>query len=75
MSYQHGAEYKDDGVRYEGSNCDVETDSAIHVIGVISESGEWVPKSCVHDDSEVYEKGGEGTFIVKRWFAEKKGWV
>lgn len=34
----------------------------------------WVPKSAVHDDSEVYKDGDEGTLIVKDWLAEKRGW-
>lgn len=37
----------------------------------------WVPKSVVHDDSEVYEgKAGEsGELIVKDWWAEKHNLV
>ena len=31
----------------------------------------WVPKSVVHDDSEVYEDGHEGTLVVQEWFAKK----
>lgn len=36
----------------------------------------WVPVSVIHDDSEIYERAGdgaEGTLIVKRWWAEKEG--
>lgn len=38
----------------------------------------WIPKSVVHDDSEVYraghgDDGSEGTLVVARWFAEKEG--
>lgn len=33
----------------------------------------WIPKSVVHDDSEVYEVGHEGEVIVRRWWAEKNG--
>lgn len=38
----------------------------------------WIPKSVVHDDSEVYstdEDGREGTLRVKLWWAEKNGHV
>lgn len=35
----------------------------------------WVPKSCVHEDSEVYEDGTDGDLVVVQWFAAKKGWV
>lgn len=33
----------------------------------------WVPQSVVHDDSEVFKDGDEGTFVVKLWWAEKNG--
>jgi hypothetical protein len=36
----------------------------------------WIPKSQIHDDSEVYgadEDNSEGELIVKRWWAEKEG--
>jgi hypothetical protein len=37
--------------------------------------GAWIPLSLIHDDSEVYDEGHEGTLIVAEWFAEKKGWM
>ena len=38
----------------------------------------WLPKSVIHDDSELYfnddgDYSEEGTLIVKQWFAEKEG--
>ena len=33
----------------------------------------WVPKSCIHDDSEVFKEGDEGELAVKSWWAEKEG--
>ena len=37
---------------------------------------EWVPKSSIHDDSEVWRPGQpKGRLIVNEWFAEKKGWI
>jgi hypothetical protein len=35
----------------------------------------WIPQSVIHDDSEVYKAGTEGSLVVKYWFAEKEGWV
>ena len=35
----------------------------------------WVPKSQVHDDSEVYKEGDRGTLIISGWLAEQKGWI
>ena len=35
----------------------------------------WVPKSVIHDDSEVYEKDyEEGKLVVQRWWAEREEW-
>lgn len=38
-------------------------------------SEEWIPNAAVHNDSEVYQKGDEGTLTIHGWFAEKKGWI
>ena len=35
----------------------------------------WIPKSQIHDDSEVYRKNQTGTLIISRWIAEQKGLV
>jgi hypothetical protein len=59
--------------RIEDCEARVETDSALLII--IDGEEEWVPKSVIHDDSEVYEEGGEGTLVVEDWFARKKGWA
>lgn len=56
--------------------CDRETTRAILVTNSENELDEfWLPKSTVHDDSEVYSAGDEGKLIVVRWMAEKKGWA
>ena len=33
----------------------------------------WIPKSVIHDDSEVYDAGenAEGEVVVKEWWAEE----
>lgn len=56
-------------------NCQVirETDKAILVTRGRGEL--WVPKSVLHDDSEVYEAGDSGTMIVQEWWAEEKNLV
>lgn len=35
----------------------------------------WIPQSQsqIDDDSEVYKKSTDGTLIIPRWLAEKKG--
>lgn len=48
-----------------------ETEKALKVLLDGADEEMWVPKSCVHDDSEVWKKGDEGKLVVKTWFAEK----
>ncbi len=36
----------------------------------------WVPKSVIHDDSEVFGRepdNSEGTLVLKAWFAREEG--
>jgi len=35
----------------------------------------WIPKSGIHDDSEVWKADQEGELVVKDWLAEKRGWA
>jgi len=37
----------------------------------------WVPKSVIHDDSEVYddEDNSQGLLAVKKWWAESNGLI
>ena len=35
----------------------------------------WVPRSHIHDDSEVWKQGDEGMLVVTEWLAIKKGWI
>lgn len=60
-----------DTITIEGARCENETAKAI-LVWTIGGSW-WVPKSVVHDDSEVYKAGTDGDLIVARWFAEKEG--
>jgi hypothetical protein len=64
----------DEVERFDDATCVRETDKAILVKQ--DDLGEvWIPRSQVHDDSEVYEEGGEGELVVKAWFARKQGWA
>lgn len=35
----------------------------------------WIPKSQIHDDSEVYDadENSEGTLVITEWIAKQKG--
>lgn len=63
----------DDGFTFdEEVKCTKETSDAILVRwGLIDEM--WVPKSQVHEDSEVWKHGQEGTLVVSTWWAEQRG--
>jgi len=56
--------------------CYKETDKALCVVAVdFQPEPFWIPKSCIHDNSECYKKGTSGTIVVKYWFALKQGWT
>jgi hypothetical protein len=40
---------------------------------VVGGEEHWVPRSQIHDNSEVYEKGHEGKLVVTAWWADKAG--
>lgn len=55
-----------------------ETDKALLVKVAGTRQERWVPKSQIHDDSEVYAKGHKGKLVItpwlaKRWDAESQG--
>lgn len=62
---------EDEGADFPEAVCLRETKKAI----LVNRGGGdlWVPKSVIHDDSEVFEEGHEGTLIVETWWAEEKG--
>jgi len=53
-----------------------ETDFAL-LVSLDADDGReyWVPKSQIHDDSEVFKEGQVGDIIVSSWYAEQKGWI
>ena len=53
---------------------EAESDKAILVLlEDYSDEPMWIPKSQIHDNSEVYKKGTSGTLIITKWIAEQKG--
>ena len=53
-----------------------ETNSAIQVELEDPPGVHWIPKSVVHDNSEVWETvGTTGDLIIQEWFAEKEGFI
>jgi hypothetical protein len=65
--------------RIENCECNYETKKAIKVesdwfLGISGEIDQWIPRSQIEDDSEVYKKGTDGALIVSDWLAKQKGW-
>ena len=56
---------------------DVETkaDTEAALLCVIDGKDQWVPRSVIHEDSEVQDVGDDGTLILKAWWAKKEGLV
>lgn len=66
---------EDSGHEYETEvTCVEETPKALKLRRNDDGNTFFVPKSVVHEDSDVYEQGTDGKLIVKSWFAEKEGW-
>lgn len=59
-------------IAYIHARCKVETEKAILCD---LETGDecWVPKSLIHDDSQVWKRGDEGELAAPLWFFEKQG--
>jgi hypothetical protein len=52
---------------------EAETDLAL--LCIIDDKKRWIPKTVVHEDSEVSSEGDTGTIVLMRWFAEREGLV
>ena len=53
----------------------VEAETDLAILCTIDDKKLWIPKSVVHEDSEVSGEGDTGTIVIMRWFAEKEGLV
>jgi hypothetical protein len=60
-------------VEFEDVTVEGETDLAL--LCTIDDKKHWIPKSVMHEDSEVLSEGDTGTIVIMRWFAEKEGLV
>jgi len=61
---------KHEMVEFEDVTVVRETDAAI--LCDIDGDEVWIPKSQIHDDSEVYEMSTSGTLIIPEWLAVEK---
>lgn len=63
----------DDKVEFPGTVAIRESPAAL--LCRIDGDNHWIPKSHIHDDSEVYKEGDTGTLIISEWIAKAKGLV
>lgn len=65
----------DETVTFENVRCLKETDLAI--LCVVDGQEVWLPKSHVHDDSEVFddEENSAGKLVISEWLATTKGLI
>ncbi len=65
----------DGGFAIEGATAVHATDKALRVeLPEPYDPDQWIPRSVVHDDSEVFEAGHEGKLVVLRWWARRQEW-
>jgi hypothetical protein len=66
---------KTDGVNLGQAQAIAGTEKALRVQLESEDEPRWIPRSQVHDDSEVYDDkdNATGDLVVTRWFAEKEG--
>jgi len=58
-------------VEFDDVTATVETDKAL--LCVIDGKNHWIPKSQIHDDSFVFQKGHVGKLVITDWMAERLG--
>jgi hypothetical protein len=55
------------------SNVTVKRETAKAILCAIRGKEYWIPQSQVHEDSEVWHQGDEGTLVLTAWIAKQKG--
>lgn len=71
MSHSHGQE-AGDRASFNKARAVEETDNALRVFFL--GKSRWVPKSGIHEDSEVFSNGHFGRLVVKAWLARNEKW-
>lgn len=68
-------QYDEKHVSFDDCVCKRDSEKAILVDGPELPPQIWIPKSQIHEDSEVFERDTEGKLIVTLWLAKEKGLV
>lgn len=61
---------KDEVRSFPDTKCIFNTQKAILVL--LDGEKKWIPMSIIHEDSEVWVKGDEGTLVLPEWFCKKE---
>ncbi len=56
-------------------NVTVVRETQLAILCKIDGKEEWIAKSQIDEDSEVYEEGTEGELIISEWLAKEKGLI
>lgn len=62
---------RDTWVAFSDVRVEAATDLAL-LVDFGDERVEWIPKSCMHEDSTVAEKHDEGVIVISGWIAEQR---
>jgi hypothetical protein len=65
-------DYDDKNVILKGVKVLKETEKALLVESKETGEEHWMPKSQIHDDSDVFQDEDEGDMIVSKWLANEK---
>lgn len=52
---------------------EVKHETEMAILCVVDGNEVWIPKSIIHDDSEVFKAGTTGRLIIPEWLAKAKG--
>lgn len=75
MAFAGAYEYDSSGQKIAIDEVEAKGQSEKALLVEIGFEDFWIPFSQIDDDSEVYQRGDEGTIIITRWIAEKKGLI
>jgi hypothetical protein len=68
----------DNKVEFNNAHCSYTSELAIRVEAdwyIGPRRFEWIPKSQIDDDSEVWKEGQDGTLVISEWIAMQKALV
>ena len=62
-------------VSYEGEAKGIRATDRAVLIKFDDGNEDWIPRTQISTESEVYDKGTEGTVVITKWLAEQRNWA